>query len=191
MVRRLLFELRYRLSRPRWDTGIAPPEVRRLIEDERLPPGRALDLGCGTGTSSVYLAEHGWQVVGIDFAPRAIALAQRRAASAGVTERTRFLVADVTALPDLGALFDLALDVGCLHSLPVATRRRYAAGVARALRPGATYLVYAFLHRDGGPGLREDEMRELFERDFEAVAVERGVEHGLARPSAWYRMRRL
>ena len=185
-----MFELRYRLSRPRWDTGIVPPEIRRVVEAEQLAPGRALDLGCGTGTSSVYLAAHGWEVVGVDFAPRAIGLAKRRAADASVAGRVQFLVADVTRLPDLGAPFDLALDMGCFHALPDARRRAYAEGLARVMRSGSTVLMYEFFSGDGGPGVREGEVAEVLGRDFDVVAVDRGEEQGLARPSAWYRLRR-
>lgn len=190
MLRRWIFELRYRLSRPRWDTGIVPPEIRRLVEAEQPAPGRALDLGCGTGTSSVYLAANGWDVVGVDFAPRAIDLARRRAADASVAGRIRFVVADVTRLPDLGGPFDLALDIGCFHALPDARRRAYAEGLACVMRSGSTVLMYEFFHGDGGPGVREGEVAEVLGRDFDVVGVDRGEEHGLARRSAWYRLRR-
>ncbi|TEU17501.1 MAG: methyltransferase domain-containing protein, partial [Anaerolineales bacterium] len=61
------FDLRYLLGRPPWDTEVTPPEVVELIEGEGLSPGRALDLGCGTGTNCIYLVRHGWEVVGVDF----------------------------------------------------------------------------------------------------------------------------
>ncbi|MFQ6101503.1 MAG: class I SAM-dependent methyltransferase [Anaerolineae bacterium] len=59
-----LFDLQYLLGRSPWDTGVTPPEVVELIASGDFPPGRALDLGCGTGTNGITLARHGWEVVG-------------------------------------------------------------------------------------------------------------------------------
>jgi hypothetical protein len=82
--------------------------------------------------------------------------------------------------------FDLALDIGCLHSIPVGGRGGYAAGVARAVRPRGTYLLYAFT--PGGPafGLTRDDVRDTFAGAFDLV----GVEEGKGRPSAWYTLLR-
>ncbi len=110
-VRRLFFEAWYWLPGQRlWDMGVPPPELRAVVPDARVTPGRALDLSCGTGTNAVYLAQHGWCAVGVDFARRAIAQAKRRAARAGVADRASFHLADVTRLDVLKAPFDLALD---------------------------------------------------------------------------------
>src|SRR5438094_9137973 len=98
--------------RPPWDTGITPPEVERFVASHA--PGRAIDLGCGTGTNAVYLARHGWSAVGVDFAGRAIAKARRRARDAGVS--CTFFGGDVAALEVLGPC-DLALDIGWLYSM--------------------------------------------------------------------------
>ena len=73
ILNRLIYDLMYRLGKPVWDSGLTPPEVVKAIEREPTP-GRALDLGCGTGTQSIHLAQHGWKVVGVDFSPKAIAL---------------------------------------------------------------------------------------------------------------------
>jgi SAM-dependent methyltransferase len=183
-VRRLLFSLWYWLPRrPPWDTGVTPPELERFVESH--PPGRALDLGCGTGTNVVFLAGHEWTAVGVDFAGRAIAKARRRAQDAGVANRCAFQVADVTRLA-LAGPFDLALDIGCLHSIPVAGRAGYAAGLARVVRSGGTYLLYAFA--PGGPavGLTREDVRTTFADTFEVTSVEEGK--GWA--SAWYTLLR-
>ena len=133
------FDLRYLLGRPPWDTEVTPPEVVELVEGEGLPPGRALDLGCGTGTNCIYLARHGWEVVGVDFSVLAVYQARRKARRAGVD--CQFYRGDVTDLAFLADPFDLALDIGCLHSLPPEGGERYAAEVARLVRPGGLYLL--------------------------------------------------
>ena len=177
-MRRLWFGLWYWLPRrPPWDTGITPPEVERFVASH--PPGRAIDLGCGTGTNVVYLARHGWSAVGIDFAGRAIAKARRRARDAGVSPT--FVVGDVTRFAVTGP-FDFALDIGCLHSIAASGWAGYAAGLARVVRPGGTYLLYAFA--PGGPavGLTADDVGTTFAGSFDVVRIE----EGRGRPSAWY-----
>jgi Methyltransferase domain len=78
--RRVLYNLMYRFSTPRWDTNITPPEVVAVIEgDAAFPPSRALDLGCGPGTNVIYLAQHGWEAIGVDFSPLAIQQARKKA----------------------------------------------------------------------------------------------------------------
>src|SRR5262245_2677638 len=111
--RRVMYNLMYRLGAPRWDTGITPPEVVDIIEGANaLPPGRALDLGCGTGTNVLYLAQHGWEVVGVDFSPLAIQRARQRAQK---TPAVTLVEGDVTRLSQLAIAgpFDFILDIGC------------------------------------------------------------------------------
>ena len=182
-MRRMLFSLWYWVPGPRrWDTGITPPELVRFVAVS--PPGRALDLGCGTGTNVVYLARHGWDAVGVDFAARAVAKARERARRAGVA--STFFVGDVTRLGFFGRTFDLALDIGCLHTLAVGDRPRYADGLARVVRPGGTYLLYAFAPGGRVAGLSRDDVEAVFGASFDLVRVEEGV----GRPSAWYTLTR-
>jgi len=176
----LLFRLYY-LFKPPWDTGIPVPELQRALVDR--PPGKALDLGCGTGTNVRYLVEHGWQATGIDFVPRAITKARRKLGSLPAT----LLVADVTKLAelDLPGPFDLALDVGCFHSLPPQGQQAYIRGLCRWLKPGALYLVYAW--QPGGEDDRRGLPREQLVAAFEQAGFKSaGYEQGRGRPSAWY-----
>jgi SAM-dependent methyltransferase len=185
------FDLRYLLGRPPWDTEVTPPEVVELIEGEGLAPGRALDLGCGTGTNCIYLARHGWEVVGVDFSILAICQARRKARRAGVD--CQFYRGGVTDLAFLVDPFDLALDIGCLHSLPSEDWERYAAGVARLVRPGGLYLLYAFAPRPDHSttrGVAPEEVRSLFAPAF-AVEREGRGEDPTGPRSAWYWLRRL
>ncbi len=193
-VRRLWFNLSYWLpGKPPWDSGISPPELVAVVEGAEgqapLRPGRALDLGCGTGTNVLYLARNGWQAVGVDYAGRAIALAREKAAAAPpeMAACCEFHRADVTNLSFLQGLFDLALDMGCFHSLEPPLRRRYAAGLAPLMRSGSLYMLYAFKPEAGiAAGVTEADVAAIFGQAFEVVKIEQGA----GRPSAWYTLRR-
>src|SRR5215467_7800650 len=136
---RIMYRLTYRLGTPRWDTGMPQPDLEQLVR--RRAPGRALDLGCGSGADAVYLAGHGWQAVGIDFAPEAIAAAKKKAEDAGVD--ATFVLGDASRLADADVWgpFDLLVDIGCYHTIPVSRRDAYVAGAAGAARPGADFYL--------------------------------------------------
>jgi len=184
------FEFQYRFSQPRWDTGITPPEVVQLVEAERFPPGRALDVGCGTGTNVVYLARRGFQVTGIDFVPRAIERAQARVRAANV--RANLRVANVLEPVTLGAPFELVLDIGCFHNFDEEGRARYAENLARWTHPGSTYLVYAFFPRTAGArrfGVTPEAVEQTFAPHFKQLRSSVG-RNNAAQDSAWYRLER-
>lgn len=183
---------------PPWDSGIVPPEARALVEGEQpLAPGHALDVGCGTGISSVYLALHGWQVTGVDWIERALERAGERARQAGLSaDNPRFVRADAGSadfLPDHAAV-SLWLDVGCLHSFAPEGRASYSRHAARLVAPGGTLLLYAFAphERDGQQrGLSPEDVAALFAPAFTVVSVQHGLEAtDQSTPSAWYRLRR-
>lgn len=185
------FDLQYVLGRTPWDTQVTPPEVVELFEGGELPIGRALDLGCGTGTNCVYLARHGWQVVGVDFSVVAIWQARLRARRARVD--CRFYRADVTDLSFLKGPFDFALDIGCLHSVPSEGWGRYAGEVTRLVRPGGLYMLYAFVprpDRPGPPGVSPEKVRDLFGPAF-VVERQEGGDDPTGPSSAWYWLRRI
>ncbi|MBL8046182.1 MAG: class I SAM-dependent methyltransferase [Anaerolineales bacterium] len=189
MFRRLFFEWLY-LFRPPWDSGIPAPELVRVVAER--PAGTALDLGCGTGTQTRYLAEHGWQVTGIDFVPRAVEQAQRK--NRAFASQVTLLTGDVTKLEQLPlpGPYDLALDMGCFHSLSDAGRERYIAGLSYWLKPGGLFMLYAFQpapnqppqpQRAGQPAhLPKEKVVELFANSFTLTHYEQGT----GRPSAWY-----
>ena len=81
-----------------------------------LPVGRALDLGCGLGRATIFLARLGWQADGVDFIAQAVAEATRRAQLAGVAARAHFYHGAVDQLDFLAGPYDFALDVGCAHN---------------------------------------------------------------------------
>lgn len=181
LLRRLYFNLRY-LRRPAWDTGISPPELIEQIQ--QMPVGHALDMGCGTGTNVIMLAEHGWKVTGVDFAWRAIRLAHQKAHLAGVS--ADFRVEDVTRLTSLDGPFELIVDIGCFHNLPSVGHSAYLFNVERLLAPGGIYLLYVFFrdeNKDSGPGVVEADLQRVAER-LKLKKRVNGTERG-RRPAAW------
>ena len=156
---------------------------------ERASPGRALDLGCGTGTNAITLARRGWTVTGVDFAPEAIRIARERAAKAGL--KIDFYTADVTELDMLSGPYDYVLDIGCLFILTDSKRRRYAQNLARLTAPGSLYMLYAWLPRPWRGdtwGISPEEVETLIGHWFSLERRVVGEEKG--HPSAWYWYRR-
>jgi len=177
------YQLRYLRHRTPWDTRITPPEVMEFLSRSR--PGRALDLGCGTGTNAMTLTKHGWQVTGVDFVPQAILAARRRAARRCMS--IDFRIGDVSDLGTIGGPFDYALDIGCFHTLPADKQRHYATELVKRLRPGAKFMLYAWLPRiwqGKRRGIAADTVRALFEPALRQERVVVGEERG--GPSAWY-----
>jgi len=191
----VFFRAAYLVGFKPWDSGVPAPELVDAVEGEhRLPAGKALDLGCGTGTNCIYLAQHGWEATGVDFVPRAIKAAGRKASSAGVSPR--FMVGDVTRLTTigLGSGFDLLFDMGCFHSIPDTGRDAYVKGAMEVARPGATMLLFGFVRgasppRFGPRGLARGEVAERFATGWE-LATETAGRPMFGADAAWYRLRR-
>ena len=194
ILSRLSFWLAYLRGRTPWDTNVTPPELVEAIEgSDALATGRALDLGSGTGTNVIYLAQHGWEAVGIDFVSKAIKQARIKARQAGVA--ARFFTGDVSQLNQVKGLtgsFDLVLDIGCFHGLKPEGRARYASGVVTRLRPGATYLLYAWeagSGRDPQRSVTPAQVKAAFEPQLRVVRIQHGEDRG--RPSGWYWLKSL
>ncbi len=190
LFRRILYEVFYLRGRPPWDSGITPPEVVQVIEVEHFTPGRALDIGCGTGTNVLYLAQHGFEATGVDFVPRAIAEARAKSRKANV--RVDFRVANVLQPLELGKPFDFVLDIGCFHNFDEAGRRRYADNLSRWTHPGALYMLYALfpLTRWGRRfGVSPQEVVEAFGSQFKLVN-QTVSKSNFGTDSAWYRWER-
>lgn len=193
------YRVLYRVGFTPWDQDHVPAELSALVEGPTaLAPARALDVGCGTGTQAVYLAEYGWQVTGVDAVERALAQARRKAEEKGV--EVRWVAGDVASLSTLGLDhgFNLVHDRGCFHDLSPPVRDGYVRGVSELAAPGATLLLLAFTRRERGigpSGASEEEIQRRFGADWELVSVQ--SDSGPAPPGPmrrvpriWYRLRR-
>lgn len=187
----------YQSGRIPWDQPDPPPEVLRTAA--QMPIGRALDLGCGFGRATLYLARLGWHVDGVDFIPQAIQEATRRAQAANLHTLAHFHVSPVTRLDFLTGPYEFALDVGCAHSLSTDELADYHAQLLHLLSPQATYLLFAHLSapddaENAHRWMDEANLRNLFAKGFCLSAVEYGqtqVNDQAPWPSAWFWFRRL
>ncbi|MGB8391392.1 class I SAM-dependent methyltransferase [Mycobacterium sp.] len=157
------------VSRIGWNPSLAAADVPDgwLVDhvegEHRLPPGRALDLGCGAGRNTLYLARQGWDVTGIDMISRAIDKARSKAV--GDAAKARFLQGDVTRLGDLdiGDGYTLINDSGCYYSISDGQRDDYAAGVTQVAAPEALLLMAGCTKVPGlVPGISEEDVRRRF-----------------------------
>jgi len=181
LQQKLFYSLFY-FCRPPWDTGVSPPELIAFIKSHST--GRALDLGCGTGTNAITLAQHGWQVIGVDFVGRVVRSARHKAKEAGV--QVDFRTGDVTRLRDVTGSFDMVLDIGCLHSLTSQQKAMYTDNLRRLLAPQGTFLLYAFITQDEtaqGSGLTPSDIT-LLASHLRLVHRQNGADRG-DRASAW------
>ena len=183
LFRRLLFQYWY-FGQPKWDTGVSPPELLEFIQEHTF--ARAIDIGCGTGTNVITLAKAGWQVTGVDFAPRAIQHAKRKIEEAGV--RAELFVNDATKLRGISGPYDFALDIGCFHGIPKDGQSKYLKQLDRILAPNGFWLMYGFFKPSTvhtGPGLVEEDMN-LFSPLLTLVSRRDGFDDKRDRPSAWF-----
>lgn len=181
MLQRFFFQWRYFRRQTPWDTNVTPPEVVAFIETKKSPRGRALDLGCGTGTNAIYLARHGFETIGIDFVASAIEHARAKARAAHV--KVEFRCADVLNPGAFAAPFDFILDIGCFHNLDARAQKRYAENVSVWTRPGSVVMLYAFFPYTRGwrrTGITRANMEKLFARDFDLIQFSDDGK------SAWY-----
>lgn len=110
---------------------------------------RVLDLGCGTGRNSNYLAERGNLVFGLDLAANALKLASERAEKAGLNEQTKYLRQSIgDKLPFEDNSFDLILDITASNSIKSSEREVYLKESSRVLKPGG-FMILRTLCKDG------------------------------------------
>ncbi len=178
-LRQLSFNLWY-FQTPPWDTGISPAELLDFISNH--PAGRAIDIGCGTGTNVITMARNGWQVTGIDFAPRAIQIAKRKTQNI----KAELQVNDATKLKGINGPFDFALDMGCFHGID--KKADYLTHLNRVLASGGYWLMYGIFQPfsdPSAPRLAPADLDLISSFGFRLVSRKDGVDKR-ERPSAWF-----
>jgi SAM-dependent methyltransferase len=165
---------------PDW-AAVAMPERARPAVNEGLvelasdmQPGKALDLGCGEGQNSIWLAQRGWVVTAVDASASVIDDARDMAAASGVDGTIVFEVADIGAWRPVSR-YDL---VSCAFSLPARGmgRSRMLDMAAAAVAPGGTILLTEFdisLRREGWMAEKYLVSIDELERHLSGFRIER------------------
>jgi SAM-dependent methyltransferase len=154
-----------------WDMGFPSRELTRVLDDGQIVGHTVLELGCGSGTNSVFLAERGFQVAGVDVAPLAIERARELADRKSV--QVEWIVGDVCNLPRLGKTFDVIFDRGCYHCVRRDNLQGYLQTLEKCTHPGSQYVLLAGNANEtrewGPPRVHEHELRAELEPLFEIM----------------------
>ncbi|MFC7070229.1 class I SAM-dependent methyltransferase [Halobaculum lipolyticum] len=157
------FDASYHAGPPNWDIGRPQRAFVRLAE-AGLIGRRVVEVGCGTGELSLFLARRGHEVLGVDVAPSAIRQAREKARWRRVP--ANFLVWDALRLDALGVRADTVVDSAMLHCLGPQEQRLAAEAIRRTLRPGGWYYLLCDARRDGvaatWASLSRADLREIF-----------------------------
>jgi len=143
------WEARYVEGDLPWDTGRPDRNLIEAIAAHNVSPCRALEIGCGSGTNSLWMADAGFDVTAFDIS--SVAIEHGREKAAAVERSVTFLVGDALTADIDGAAYDFAFDRGCFHSIESdKARRRFAERVAAHLSPHGLWLSLIG-SRDGAP----------------------------------------
>ena len=122
-----------------WDTGQPEPVLVEFVTSGRVRPGPTLEIGAGTGTNAIWMAERGFDVLGVDVSP--LAVERAHAKMEGRALRCRFAAWDFLDAPPPDGPFQFVFDRGCFHVFDEpGERQRFAAQVAAALAPDGLWL---------------------------------------------------
>jgi 2-polyprenyl-3-methyl-5-hydroxy-6-metoxy-1,4-benzoquinol methylase len=184
-----IFEKTYEKPSAVWTTTEPPKELVKLIESGKIKPCKAIDIGCGEGFYSIYLASKGFDVLGVDISENAIKYAKENAASRGVN--VRFIAMDIANMEQLKEKFDFVLEWAIMHHIMPPKSRKYIEDIRKILKKGGKYLSVCFNENDsdfGGPNKKYrmvslgtkmpqiklyfsslDELKDLFKPHFRII----------------------
>ncbi len=174
-----------------WDTGEPDDNLVRFVRSGGVTPGRALEVGCGTGTNASWLAGQGFDVLGVDLSPLAIEKAQARLGERALP--CRFAALDFLTGELPAGEFRFVFDRGCFHVFHEAGQRAvFAERVGKVLGPDGVWLSLIGSTegppRDAGPPRRSArEIVEAIEPVLEIVELRAATfqAQGLPRSHSW------
>jgi len=136
-----------------------PEELIEAVESQWIKPGlKALDIGCGRGQISAWLAQPGFDVLGADSSPIAIDLTHK---PFGQIESLEFKAVDICVDSLRDYTFDVLVDRGCFHGIPDTLRFGYVKNISNSTESGARCLLFHHTGRDAAD-VDCDKVQKLF-----------------------------
>ena len=138
---------KYSLEELGWELGKPRPILVEYNKKGFLPKGKALDLCCGAGTNTLYLAKSGFDMTGMDISKTALKIAKKKTQNDKIS--INFLAGSFVDLSFREGSFDLVFDMGCFHHVKVEERPKMIEGVYRILCIGGVYMLTCFSYQNG------------------------------------------
>lgn len=179
----LFFEIWYRFGTPPWIIDHAQSDLMGAAENGEVRGPTVLDVGCGDGNNSIYLAGRGFDVTGIDVSAKAIKLAKQNALKANVD--VTFIDLDALDIGTLGKKFDTVIDFALFHNLEGDSRKRYVRALSDVCVSKGQFLMMClgdvageydvYPHRFGPQPSSQDDIRASFSEGWEIEWIRMGV----------------
>jgi ubiquinone/menaquinone biosynthesis C-methylase UbiE len=169
-----------------WSDVRIPRELKELVTINK--PKNSLELGCGLGRFSIFMAAQGIKATGVDFSSVGIEKAKKQVAD--VDYKPTFIVGDVTNLEMLTEQFDVSFDVGCFHCLNDEGHKRYVEEVYRLLKPGAIHLLWTLDSSPGDIKLNPNYISNVFGSHFQLTKSKYSGRRIIFVASHWYWLKR-
>ena len=168
------WEQRYQENTAKWDIGMAAPPLASLLASSEAPiAGKTAVIGCGQGHDAILFAKHGFDTIGFDFAPSAIAFGQKLSQTMEIS--MQFLQRDIFELPkEFAASFDYAIEHTCFCAIRPEQRLDYVNMVQSILKPTGELIALFWAHNrpDGPPfGVTLEEIKDLFSDSFDTSNI--------------------
>ncbi len=169
------FQQRYEDQETPWEIHRPDRNLVEIITSRAIPPGRVIDIGCGTGDNAIWFARHGFTATACDASPLAVSRAGEKAAG---VENCAFHTFDFLEVDTVaGAPFDLAFDRGCFHTIEAGEARgRFVERVAAILKERGLWLSLignadGESREEGPPRLTAAEITAAVEPHFEILSL--------------------
>ncbi|MCF6249198.1 MAG: class I SAM-dependent methyltransferase [Desulfobacula sp.] len=178
MNKKIKYDKRYQEGDTPWELDRPDKNLIKVIKEQQIQPGKALDIGCGTASNAIWLARNGFDVTGADFSPLAIEKAKERTKQQGAN--IRLMVKDFLDGDVVGFDFEFVFDRGCFHGFAKEDQRKqFAKNVSRHLKEDGLWLSLLGNNddepRDEGPPMRSAlEIIMAVEPFFELIFLKAG-----------------